>query len=342
MSIRTAVYPPPAVASADVADTSAMHERERRHAVGPSAIDAAIQVDSPARLPPEKGTGMAAGEWHDLFNTVNDRLFHIACAGTPAGHMEPEPGATGYRERLLECVSTLRLLQATVNAERMRTEWLETALCEAQAALTQVRARLVGTQLQERRARHDAMHDHLTLLPNRGFLLERIGRQLASAAARQRMFAVMFLDLDGFKRVNDTHGHGVGDKLLRIVAARLRGIVRARDVVSRVGGDEFACLIGSLHDRGQLAQLADKMAQCISAPCSVAGIQLVVHASIGIATSPIDGQSADALLANADLAMYAAKRQQTRHAFFRCEGAATAAVANVNAVRSCTSAATKP
>lgn len=178
-----------------------------------------------------------------------------------------------------------------------------------------------GCPTGERRARHDASHDSLTQLPNRGFLLERIAQQLASAAADEHRFAVLFLDLTGFTLVNDNHGHAVGDEVLHIIAARLRRAVRAQDVVGRVAGDAFACMIVGVDDHAQLAQLADTIVQAISAPCTVGPLQLGVQASIGVATSPVDGRSAKVLLDSADRAMVMAKRQGAGHVFFGRDGA---------------------
>jgi diguanylate cyclase len=321
MNLRTAVRAAPVPGELSRAEAPDAEVRERRDAGGTTDAGALLVLPAPLRLPvQEAGESIAAGDWDDLFNAVQERLTHIVSdhryglAGVSA------QGAVQIRDWVLECVAALRLLQGTVATERARGEGLETAVFEAQTSLAQVRAALLGTQQEERRARYDASHDALTQLPNLVLLLERITCHLTEIAASPRRFAVLFLDLDGFKRINDEHGHSTGDALLCIVAARLRRVVRVRDVVSRVGGDEFACVVGGVGDHAQLVMLADKMAQAISAPCDVGGITLVVYASIGIATCPADGCSADLLLAHADRAMYMAKRQGSRHAFFSCDG----------------------
>lgn len=141
-----------------------------------------------------------------------------------------------------------------------RREVLELEVFDANTSLAQIRAALLGTQEGERRALHLAAHDALTLLPHRAALVERITHEVECLDPRHSGFAVMFLDLDGFKSINDSHGHAAGDEILQIVAARLRRVVRAQDFVSRVGGDEFACLIGGLTDQVSLGQLAEKIA----------------------------------------------------------------------------------
>jgi diguanylate cyclase len=333
MDIRAAAPGAPVSGDSNQVDTPEIQIRERRYAGGPT--DGGEVFALPALLPSpvhEAGSHIAAGDWDDLFSAVQQRLTCIVSdhryglAGVSAH------GAVQIRDWVLECVAALRLLQGTVTAERARGEGLETAVFEAQTSLAQLRAALIGTQQEERRARYAASHDALTQLPNRELLLEHIAGRLTEEAASQCMFAVMFLDLDGFKQVNDAHGHSAGDALLRIVAARMRRIVRVRDVVSRLGGDEFACVVGGMDNQAQLIRLAEKMAQAIGAPCDVDGIQLVVHASIGIATCPADGRSAEQLLKHADLAMYAARRQGSRYAFFHGDGTAATAVANGAAV----------
>ena len=188
--------------------------------------------------------------------------------------------------------------------------------------LAQARVELVGSRSEERRSRRLALHDELTLLPNRSFFGEWLEQTLVRAVPLQQGFAVLYLDLDGFKLINDTHGHAVGDELLRIVASRLARAVRAEDVVSRLGGDEFACLLANLPGRTQLGHLARKLFDAVAAPVKIGSHELTVSPSIGIARCPADGNSADTLLRNADAAMYRAKRERSGFAFFDQHGVA--------------------
>lgn len=266
------------------------------------------------------GSGIDFGDWDHLFHAVTDRMRRIASVPDSSDEVFVALTPGQLQAAVLECIVALEQLHATVTTELVRRDGLELAVFEAQTSLAQVRAALMGTQEDERRARHKAAHDDLTELPNRGLFVERVSLELNRPDVRQRSFAVMFLDLDGFKGVNDNHGHAVGDELLRIVAARLRRLVRAQDTVCRAGGDEFACLIGGLDDRVQLAHMAGKIVESISAPCTLGGLQLTVCASIGIAIAPDDGCDVDSLLRKADMAMYVAKRQRLGHAFCSRDG----------------------
>ena len=153
---------------------------------------------------------------------------------------------------------------------------------------------------------HMALHDTLTNLPNRVFFREQIEHRLAHRA-RDQKFAVLCLDLDGFKRVNDTLGHSFGDRLLQQVAGRMRGCLREGDCISRLGGDEFAVLQGSLKESSDAIGLADRLFEAARAPFDLAGQQVVIGVSIGIAMAPTDAVDPDQLLKNADLALYRAK-----------------------------------
>ena len=153
---------------------------------------------------------------------------------------------------------------------------------------------------------HMAHHDALTDLANRVLLNERLENALAAFRGGE-MLAVHHLDLDQFKAVNDTFGHPVGDKLLKIVAERLRGLVRATDTIARMGGDEFVVLQAPIADPTEASALAQSIIELMSMPYDLDGHQAVVGASVGIAVSPGDGSSCDSLLRNADLALYRAK-----------------------------------
>ena len=154
---------------------------------------------------------------------------------------------------------------------------------------------------------HQAFHDALTELPNRLLFRDRITMSLAHARRTGRTCAVMFLDLDQFKHVNDTLGHTTGDRLLQTTAARLRACVRSEDTVARMGGDEFTILLADLGDERGASAVAQKVLEAIRHPMIIDEHELYVTTSIGIALFPSDGENAEALLKNADRAMYRAK-----------------------------------
>jgi diguanylate cyclase (GGDEF)-like protein len=158
----------------------------------------------------------------------------------------------------------------------------------------------------EMKIAHMARHDALTDLPNRVLLRERLGEALTYVERGQRL-AVLCLDLDQFKNVNDTLGHAVGDELLRVVAGRLRGCVRETDTISRVGGDEFSIIQVDIADATDAERLARRISEAVSAPYDLSGHLVIVNTSIGIALAPADGTEADDLLKNADMALYGAK-----------------------------------
>ena len=152
-----------------------------------------------------------------------------------------------------------------------------------------------------------AYHDTLTGLNNRFSLLSQLEQALAMAHREQRALAVVFLDLDRFKNINDTLGHAMGDALLRDVACRLRDSVRESDIVARLGGDEFVVALTEVDDATSAARLADKILQTLARPYRIGEETLHSTASIGVAFYPNDGQDAEALMKNADTAMYHAK-----------------------------------
>ncbi len=160
---------------------------------------------------------------------------------------------------------------------------------------------------REERVRHLAHHDALTDLPNRALLNDRIAQAVSLAERNRTRVAVMFLDLDRFKTVNDSLGHSVGDKLLREVSSRLQSCMRASDTVSRLGGDEFVILMPNVTDPEDVAVTARKVLDAVAHPYSIDGHELVSTPSIGISVYPGDGADVDTLLRNADAAMYHAK-----------------------------------
>ncbi len=154
-----------------------------------------------------------------------------------------------------------------------------------------------------------AYHDTLTGLPNRALLLDRVGQALAAARRRSHGAALLYLDLDQFKRVNDTLGHAAGDALLREVATRLAANLREDDTVARLGGDEFVVLLPEVHDASGATLVAEKLLEAVARPCHVDGHELHVTTSIGISLFPEDGHDAPTLLREADAALYRAKER---------------------------------
>ncbi|HWJ35585.1 MAG TPA: EAL domain-containing protein [Steroidobacteraceae bacterium] len=171
------------------------------------------------------------------------------------------------------------------------------------------RLEVINAELQ-----HQATHDALTGLPNRTLCMDRLGREIAHAERDGHRFGVLLLDLDRFKLINDSLGHGAGDQLLAQVARRLTGAIRDVDTVARTGGDEFLLLIADTRDQADLAAVATQIGKALGEPFLVNAAEVHTSASIGISVYPADGIKADALVARADEAMYFAK-ERGRNAF---------------------------
>jgi len=159
---------------------------------------------------------------------------------------------------------------------------------------------------------HSAEHDGLTGLPNRVLLHDRLGQAIALAGRHMNKTAVLFLDLDGFKHINDSLGHSVGDQLLQSIAARLLSCVRTGDTVSRQGGDEFVVLLSDVDRPEAAAVIADRMLKAVTEGHSINGEVVHITTSIGISVFPQDGNTPDILIKNADTAMYQAKEAGRR------------------------------
>jgi two-component system cell cycle response regulator len=159
------------------------------------------------------------------------------------------------------------------------------------------------TRLQEERALHDA----LTGLPNRRLLADRLETAMQYARRHQQMIAVMYMDLDGFKQVNDLHGHACGDALLKEIANRLRNVTRQEDTVARIGGDEFIIVLSEVASEGDVLRPASTILHSLDRPIDIGHVSVNVTGSIGIAFYPKDGEDTAALFARADEALYSAK-----------------------------------
>ena len=172
----------------------------------------------------------------------------------------------------------------------------------------------------EAKIMHMAHHDALTDLPNRVLLRQRLEHALTGTRRGDRCLAVLTLDLDRFKEINDTLGHSVGDELLKVVAERLRVCIRETATIARLGGDEFAIVEDVTNPVVEATALAERIQTTLSAPFDLNDHQVVIGSSIGITVAPDDGIDPDHLLKNADLALYRAKnRGRGTHCFFEPE-----------------------
>ena len=197
--------------------------------------------------------------------------------------------ARGFDQRDLQLFRTL-VIQTAATLETGRAEQNIARLSELQEQLS-----------------HQAFHDPLTDLANRALFSDRIDHALLRRARTGAPIGVLFIDLDDFKTINDTLGHAAGDQLLVGVAERLRFSLRKPDTAARLGGDEFAVLVEDIHTIEDAEEIADRVADALAAPFPIAGQQVTVHASIGVACSDVDTDSAVLLMSHADVAMYAAK-----------------------------------
>ena len=267
---------------------------------------------------------------HDLIGTrpaedTAREVFRTRSTATDTGRLNDEGGGAGPDTKALETyapvtidgnrVGVLEVYQdyGPVAAAASSTFWpvaavLAVVLLALYLSLYPLLRRVTRRlRRQVEEIEHQAMHDSLTGLPNRVLFRDRLEQALLGAKRRPGEVAVMFLDLDRFKEVNDTLGHESGDTLLREVGQRLAHSLRAGDTVARLGGDEFAVLATGLEDADDALVVARKLRQAVEWPFTLRGLTLEVEASIGIAIFPEHGTDADTLLRHADVAMYQSK-----------------------------------
>ena len=208
---------------------------------------------------------------------------------------------TAVEDKVHDAQEQLSLVNEALKDEVKAREVLEEALEVATA--------------KEAESSHAALHDALTGLPNRALFNDRLEHGLGQANRHQWTLAIFFLDLDGFKMINDTHGHAAGDVVLQIIAERLCAITRADDTLSRYGGDEFLYLLMEVRHKKDIAAIAKKINAEVQKPCRVGKLNLIVKSSIGISVFPKNGKTAEVLLKSADTAMYEAKKSKSGYAF---------------------------
>jgi diguanylate cyclase (GGDEF)-like protein len=302
---------------------SLQHARSDAHATLCSIADAVITVDRQQRIVflnpvAEKLAGVTLSAVRG--KTAGEFIGSFFRANEPAGAAEraaaqEEPPASEFATLLRQCLeqgTTLRLPEPMVWQHPDGRHWvLRVTLTPigngsegAVVALNDVTESIAFTA----RLRHEATHDALTGLPNRTLLLDRLRQALAHARRSGRMVAVLFVDLDRFKRINDSLGHHCGDEVLRVVAQRLQAVVRAEDTIARWGGDEFIVLIDRAHERTSVTLVAGKILDQLEREVRTAdGTNLLPAGSIGISIGPHDSDDADSLLSMADQAMYRSK-----------------------------------
>ena len=211
----------------------------------------------------------------------------------------------------------LKPLAETIHAIKLEEPEVGLSLSHQPISETRDLVDALGQMVKQMRGRHAklnhmAHHDALTGLPNRVLFRDRLIHALQLAERQNRLLSVMFMDLDGFKIINDSLGHAVGDQLLVAVAERLHATVRESDTVARLGGDEFAILLEFVGDQSEVSKMAEKILLAFKPPFILEDQELYISASIGVALSPTDGADSDHLIQAADAAMYEAKRAGKR------------------------------
>jgi len=214
---------------------------------------------------------------------------------------------------ILQCASALSQKWQNARALKRHVEGLELVVTD----------RTIGLEAANRQLRHLASHDALTGLPNRLLLDDRIAQAIAHSQRHSHEFAVLVVDLDRFKLINDSLGHQAGDELLREVALRLKSAVRAVDTTARVGGDEFVVLLDGPLTQAETVEIGTRAIKVMEPSLRLLGIDVYISASIGIAFYPRDGASVDTLLARADAAMYSAKERGRNNLQCYAEGMST-------------------
>ena len=254
-------------------------------------------------LAAETGVPISPGEFH-TFN----RLLDDAMAAAATEYSEGKKGAESIEASFLETDGFERGIGDQ--------DHMEVALNRSQLALASTEAALTAAQLEAHEAQIRSLHDSLTGLPNRELFDDRIAKAISLAVRHNWTLAVMFLDLDQFKIINDAHGHAAGDTVLKEVAERLLERARDEDTVCRHGGDEFLYLLMNPGSKENLERIAASVLWSIAQPLAVGDLQLIVKPSIGIAIYPSDGLSGNELVENADAAMYRAKRDSRGFVLF--------------------------
>jgi diguanylate cyclase (GGDEF)-like protein/PAS domain S-box-containing protein len=312
------------------ANTEALFEEKERAQVTLDSIgDAVISTDAAGLVTylnavAERLTGWSRIEAVGL--PLAD-VFRIINAGSRETAMDP----------LQQAIRENRTVGLAPNCILVRRDGVEATIEDSASPIHDREGKMTGAvivfrdvtaaQALSRKMSHLAQHDGLTDLPNRILLDDRLAQSMAMVQRRGKKLAVLYIDIDRFKHVNDTSGHMVGDRLLQSISKRLLGCVRSSDTVSRQGGDEFVILLSEVSDAKDAAATAMKILAALGEPHTIDHHELLVSASIGIVIYPEDGNTAETLIKNADVAMYQAKDcGRNNYQFFK-------AAVNYSAVR---------
>ena len=292
------------------ATVEALYCEQQRAQVTLNAIgDAVISADRSGQVTSMNSTAESMTGWSsaDAVGRELTDVFHIIDCAT---HLDVPNSMTA-------AIRADRSVIVTPHSTLVRRDGVEVSVEESSAPIHDRHGFVTGAVMVchdvsdarslSLRMAYLAQHDELTNLPNRGLLNERLSHDIALAKRNRGRVAVLFLDLDRFKHVNDTLGHLVGDRLLQSVSTRLLACVRSSDTVSRQGGDEFVVVLSALSHADDAVIGARKILSTLSAPHLIDGNELNLTVSVGIATYPEDGLDAEALLKSADMAMYHAK-----------------------------------
>ncbi len=247
---------------------------------------------------------------------ANDRVKQTMAAGaTTLPARQTLDHSEAVETKVQECAEDLSSVTRTLAQGIDELKLVEIALASSKSALAETTASLAIALAGEEQANRRALHDQTTGLPNRALFDDRLASALAIADRHNWTVAVMFLDLDHFKDVNDVHGHAAGDVVLKEIANRLAQDARDEDTVCRNGGDEFLYLLLNPQGRGNVERIAASVIENLARTIHFGGQQLTVRPSIGIAVYPGGGGNGDELIQNADAAMYRAKKIKCGYAF---------------------------
>ncbi|MGL6112742.1 MAG: diguanylate cyclase domain-containing protein [Rubrivivax sp.] len=247
----------------------------------------------------------------DLASANDVAKDRIADGATTLPAAQVLQSGLAVEQTVQECADDLQQVTRNLAHGVDEVKAVEQVLSRSREALAESETALAASRDAERAASHRAMHDQKTGLPNRALFDDRLTQAIAGAERHGWTLAVMFLDLDRFKFVNDTHGHAAGDAVLATVAKRLMIHARDEDTVCRNGGDEFLYLLINPNSREDVARIAGVVRSAIAEPIDMDALHFAITPSIGIALYPDHGRSADLLVAHADAAMYRAKRLRT-------------------------------